>query len=50
MDLPLSRLRVVDKFGNETIVIDGQAEDLDGVLNGKVRIWANPGDPIYVSE
>jgi len=50
MDFPVSRLRVVDKFGNETIVIDGQAEDLDGAVNGKVRIWVNPSDPIYASE
>ncbi|MFQ5886683.1 MAG: hypothetical protein ACE5II_05570, partial [Anaerolineae bacterium] len=50
MDFPLSRLRVVDKFGYKRIVIDGQAEDLDGVVNGKVRIWIDPSDPIYASE
>jgi len=50
MDFPFSRLRVADKFGSETIVIDGEAEDLDHIVNGKVRIWVLPGDPLYASE
>jgi hypothetical protein len=50
MDFPVNKLRLVDKYGGETIVSDGQAEDLDGVVNGKVRIWINPSDPIYASE
>ena len=49
MDFPVSRLRVVDKYGSETIVIDGQAGDLDDIVNGKVRIWVLPGDPLYAS-
>lgn len=50
MDFPVTTLRVVDKFGSETIVVDGQVGDLDGIVNGKVRIWVLPGDPIYASQ
>ena len=44
-----SQMRVVDKYGIESIVQDGDYGDLDGQVNGQVSIEVG-SSPIYVSE
>jgi hypothetical protein len=47
LSFPVGALRVVQKGGEETIVYDGGAGDLDGIADGKVTILIT-GSPVYV--
>ena len=42
------RLRVVDRDGNETVVVDGGAGDVDGVQNGVVMLQL-ADEPVFVT-
>ena len=49
LSFPVSALRVVQKGGEESIIYDGGAGDLDGIADGKVTIEIT-GSPVYVEE
>jgi len=44
----VSRLRRVDRYGNESYIQDGGAGDVDGIVNGSIRVQlpAPPVDPV----
>ena len=43
-----SRLRVVDRQGNETFILDGGAGDADGAQNGAVELQLT-ADPVFIT-
>jgi hypothetical protein len=45
---PAGQLRVVDREGNETFVVDGGAGDADGTQNGAVELQLS-ADPVFVT-
>jgi len=47
MSFPGNQLRVVDKYGAESIIKDGDVSDLDGTANGSIEIEISLS-PIYV--
>jgi hypothetical protein len=45
---PAGQLRVVDREGNVTFIVDGGPEDADGVENGAVELQLS-ADPVFVT-
>ena len=49
LSFSVSALRVVAKEGVQSIIYDGEAGDLDGTANGRVKIRIT-GSPVYVEQ
>jgi len=49
LTFPAGRLRVVDRWGNETFIVDGGAGDADGTQNGIVTLQLS-AEPIFVQQ
>jgi hypothetical protein len=47
LSLMAGTVEVVDKFGDATTIVDGEAGDRDGQSNGRVQIQVN-GSPLYL--
>jgi hypothetical protein len=42
-----TRVRVVDRMGQEKIILDGDASDTDGVINGSVQVGVSD-EPLFI--
>ena len=49
LTFPGGRLRVVDRWGNETFIVDGGTGDADGVQNGIVTLQLS-AEPVFVQQ
>jgi hypothetical protein len=46
---PANQLRVVDRNGDETWVLDGGPGDLDGIQNGRIRFQII-SEPVFIQQ